>query len=303
MLSIKTWRISKYNHKYKKNRIKVLDFKSFVRFIIMTWMFILGVFVGRDVFPLHFETQEAQSQVVQLAQSIMNRSIVEDFEISYSNIDNFEFYNALKEDDIHLLEQEDLKLYQLSLKDLQKNSIYNIMAEKNLRQLVPNLKIDTKVSWQNRETASQNIQTQDIQNQNIQTQNVQTQNVQIRTIPKSENSSLNRKDQKTYSVVNPESEKETRLTLQLAAFKSPGPAIEMVNKLQKNGYPAYSTSINLPQKGVWYRVRVGAFIDKKQARRMSKKLSSKDIYSIIVPYSEDEQGFKIAKEKISQTKS
>jgi len=89
------------------------------------------------------------------------------------------------------------------------------------------------------------------------------------------------------------------VTLQTAALKNAHAAVEMAKKLKRMGYPAYTTSINLPQKGLWHRVRVGTFSSVQKARQMKDSLQTKNIDSIIVPFVRgDDYNFANAKDHI-----
>ncbi|MBC2696667.1 MAG: SPOR domain-containing protein [Desulfobacteraceae bacterium] len=58
---------------------------------------------------------------------------------------------------------------------------------------------------------------------------------------------------------------DKKLTIQVASLKDSKDADEMVAKLKKKGYPAYRISSNIPEKGIWHRVRIGYFKDKAEA--------------------------------------
>ena len=54
-------------------------------------------------------------------------------------------------------------------------------------------------------------------------------------------------------------------TVQVAAFKTAGDADKLVAKLKQKGFAAYSKFDKIPNKGIWYRVRVGEFKSKAEA--------------------------------------
>ena len=55
------------------------------------------------------------------------------------------------------------------------------------------------------------------------------------------------------------------LTIQAAALKNRSEADELVRKLKQKGYPAYKTVGAVPNKGVWFRVRIGEYSSKEAA--------------------------------------
>jgi cell division protein FtsN len=75
---------------------------------------------------------------------------------------------------------------------------------------------------------------------------------------------------------------DKKLTIQVASFKDSKDADEMVAKLKKKGYPAYRTSSNIPEKGIWHRVRIGFFKDKAEAGSTLNKLKKEKFKAILV---------------------
>ena len=66
-----------------------------------------------------------------------------------------------------------------------------------------------------------------------------------------------------------------RFTLQAGAYKSKAEADQMLKKLQAEGYRPYVVAANIPKKGVWYRVRLGAFASWKDALQAKAKFEDK----------------------------
>ena len=75
---------------------------------------------------------------------------------------------------------------------------------------------------------------------------------------------------------------ETVLTIQVASFKNKKDADLMVSRMKKKGYRAYRALGIIPGKGVWYRVRVGHFNSKQEARKIVARLEKENIKPIIV---------------------
>jgi cell division protein FtsN len=73
-----------------------------------------------------------------------------------------------------------------------------------------------------------------------------------------------------------------RLAVQVASTKDPKSADEMVKKLQQKGYPAFSTKADIPEKGTWYRVRVGYFNDNIEAESIRQQLLKDKFEGIVV---------------------
>ena len=77
-------------------------------------------------------------------------------------------------------------------------------------------------------------------------------------------------------------ETDKKLTIQVASLKDSKDADEMVARLKKKGYPAYRTSSNIPEKGIWHRVRIGFFKDKAEAGSTLDKLKKEKYGPILV---------------------
>jgi DedD protein len=56
-----------------------------------------------------------------------------------------------------------------------------------------------------------------------------------------------------------------KLTIQVASMKDAEAAQGIVAKLKKDGYPAYLSRHVAAGKGIWFRVRIGQYMDKSQA--------------------------------------
>ncbi len=71
-------------------------------------------------------------------------------------------------------------------------------------------------------------------------------------------------------------------TIQIAAYQEKGMAEADVKKLKKLGYAAFIVSSDLPDKGTWYRVRLGSFAKKGAAERLQGQLRTKEGISSFV---------------------
>ena len=58
---------------------------------------------------------------------------------------------------------------------------------------------------------------------------------------------------------------KARFTIQVASLRDQTAANRMINKLKRAGHPAYQTVSPPGSKGIWYRVRVGAYETRKAA--------------------------------------
>jgi cell division septation protein DedD len=63
-----------------------------------------------------------------------------------------------------------------------------------------------------------------------------------------------------------------KYTVQLAASQSRTDALQLASRASATGQKVYIVEAKLPGKGVWYRVRVGAFRDKPAAERFRRDI-------------------------------
>ncbi len=71
-------------------------------------------------------------------------------------------------------------------------------------------------------------------------------------------------------------------TIQVASTKDEASADRMVVKLRMKGYPAYQSRADIPEKGIWYRVRVGPYAKRQIAEPVLKRLKSEKLDGFIV---------------------
>ena len=77
-------------------------------------------------------------------------------------------------------------------------------------------------------------------------------------------------------------ETTAKLTIQVASMKDGAAAERVVANLKKDGYPAYLSRIVIPDKGLWFRVRVGRYQDRDQAAADMKRLTREQKKPILV---------------------
>jgi cell division septation protein DedD len=73
------------------------------------------------------------------------------------------------------------------------------------------------------------------------------------------------------------------LTVQIAAVKSEEEARRLLERLRQRGYAAYVEAIAIPDKGTWYRVRMGEFPSKEFARSTIDRLQKDGFKPDVVP--------------------
>ena len=73
-----------------------------------------------------------------------------------------------------------------------------------------------------------------------------------------------------------------RFTIQVGSFKEAGSANRLVSQLRSKGHSAYQLRTEVPGKGIWYRVRVGAFDSRSAAESSLAKLNGDKIKGMVV---------------------
>ncbi len=72
------------------------------------------------------------------------------------------------------------------------------------------------------------------------------------------------------------------LAVQVASTKDAASAEELVKKLTKLGYAGFSTMAEIPNRGTWYRVKVGPYRTKAEAEQMRRELTKDNFKGIVV---------------------
>ena len=67
-----------------------------------------------------------------------------------------------------------------------------------------------------------------------------------------------------------------RYTIQISAYQEKEMAEEDVKKMKTHGYAAFIVSYAVPDKGTWYRVRLGSFPNRAAAEKLLKQLQAKE---------------------------
>ena len=91
-----------------------------------------------------------------------------------------------------------------------------------------------------------------------------------------------KKKKKTPAAVTQKKSSGPVYTIQAAAVKKMEDADRLVAKLKKKGYPAYRAIGKVPEKGIWFRVRIGKYQSRSEAQKTQQKLRKLGLKPIIV---------------------
>ena len=207
-------------------------------FFVCAWMFAIGVLVGRGTSPLKFDINELQKKLQIATQDLKKKEQRQTREKPDSGKDKaeFGFYEELKKN------RED--------------------AEISARPSPPPIGIKKDPPAQ-KSSYSKKI------SMKRQTKTIKQGTEQVKSPAKE---SVGKSGPRA-SPPPKKAEPVTKpYTIQVAAFKAAGDANEMVAKLKQKGFAAYLKFDKIPNKGIWYRVRVGEYNNKAEAGSTLAKL-------------------------------
>jgi cell division protein FtsN len=72
------------------------------------------------------------------------------------------------------------------------------------------------------------------------------------------------------------------LSIQVASLQEADRADQMVQGLRAQGFAAYTSTVTIPGKGVWYRIRVGSFQRREDAAATLQGLKARGLNPIVV---------------------
>jgi DedD protein len=247
----------------KKNRKKDLEFKKpfivltrrkiagwfFIIFFLCAWMFILGILVGRGTAPVKFDIAAIEQKLAGSAKTDsagQPQMPGQKDDLTVKDKTKLDFYEALKEN------REDVKT-----PALQQPKAVEGKPEEPLEKAAAEKPAADK-------TASQDTAPQESK---------------PAAIPQKK--ALKEEREKAAAVEKINTAGPT-YTIQAASVKDPKDADRLVEKLKKAGYPAYRVIGKIPGKGVWFRVRIGTYRGKAEARAVMDKLKKDGLEPILV---------------------
>ena len=223
---------------------------GWVVLIFLSWagMFVLGVLVGRGTAPIKFDLEKLQSKLTHPAQKekAENLGAASKDRVVVKDKTKLGFYERLPEDQKDITVSEPGK----PAEDKQKSKPAVQQKTSDARSKKPAPKVVAK--------------------------KVQPQ----KPAPKPE-----KKEQKKVSTAD--TKKTTTptgavYTVQAASFKNAKDADQLVAKLKQKGFPAYRTLGKVPQKGIWFRIRIGKYNSRAEAKKTLNKLKKLGLKPIIV---------------------
>ncbi|MCG6894114.1 MAG: SPOR domain-containing protein [Desulfobacteraceae bacterium] len=214
-------------------------------------MFVVGILVGRGTAPVRFDIQALQKELAELRQQVMQRELRQ-AKLNRRPIETkaeLDFYEALKEEDIG----EDVALHPPA----QQEPVPPKAVEPETKTASPPPPARSVAETPARAPAKP------------EPSRPQPEPEEVAALPKGA------ERQKAHTGLP--------LTVQVASMREWGAAADTVALLKRRGFPAYLVEVRLPEKGTWYRVRVGSFPDAASASDTIARLKGERFEGIIVP--------------------
>ena len=237
----------------------------FVLFFIVVWMFVLGVFVGRDSAPVKFDTRKFQKRLANIASEY-------ETEHKSSEETDIQFYEALQKpksapEAENLSDQQNSITRSIVASTIEKKNRANTENEESLEtKAEPKKKIVLKLSKKSMTKAKQAVSKKEKPASGF------GEFAKSVSVP---NKKLSGKEKP------PKTNIKDQYTIQIAAYRDIAGAVEKISSLKVKGHIAYKT-LGKVQTEIWHRVRVGQFPDTETARKYLRELKQDNINGIII---------------------
>ena len=220
-----------------------------VVFILCAWMFVIGVLVGRGTAPVKFDIDSLQNKLAASRQDLKRKQ--EGRTRGETGIvkdkTKLDFYEALPEnrEDTKIEEKKSTRVISKKVEPVPEKKPAKTTEERATKKSTPKKETAEKAGPAKKEPAKR--------------------------LPKQPVAS--KSEAKTSGKV---------YTVQVAALKAAKDADRLVAQLKKKGYPAYRTISKVQGKGIWFRVRVGKYNSRADARITLQKLKKAGMKPIVV---------------------
>jgi len=210
-----------------------------VIFILCAWMFVVGVLVGRGTAPVKFKVDGLQSKLEISRQDFKDRqkSPARSESDMVKDKSKLDFYEALPED------REDTKI-----------------DKKKPNPVISKKVVPAPVTKPSKTTGEKTVKESAPKKESV------------KKVAPAKKESTKHKTKQAIASKSQTQPSGKGYTVQVAAVKVEKDANGLVEKLKKNGYPAYRTITKIEGKGIWFRVRVGKYKSKAEALKMQQRL-------------------------------
>ncbi len=239
-----------------KDKIRAFEWGRYITiFLISAWMFILGVLVGRGTAPIKFDIKKLSREIETLREADIKKQkapveVVTDEEKTKKTLG---FYEELK------------KSEPAPVPPVKPRSSTVSSQEKPLKKKT------------NSAQTSPQVKKEPVPKAPSKSQKKQAKSPEKK--PKSKPTTAVVSSVKPTAVP---SSKSKGVTIQVASLKELSDADALVNKLKAKGYPAYKTIAVVPDKGIWFRIRVGNYSSREATNSMVGRLKKDGFRPMIV---------------------
>ena len=213
---------------------------------VATWMFVLGILVGRGIAPVNLETESLEQELAELKALVLKKEqakVEKQAAGKGSDKPQLGFYEALKD-------PKDEKRYKTPVAPKPKP------ATKPRPVVKPVPKPPPKPAAAEKKAPA------------------------AKPVPAAAQKPAPKPAPAPAPAVA--AAKKGRYAIQVSAVKDVNSAAKLVDRLRKKGYRAYQIRSEVPGKGVWYRVRVGAYESRDAAGATLKKLRADRFGGMII---------------------
>ncbi len=233
--------------------------------IVCSWMFVLGILVGRGTAPVQFDVDKLKKDLVDELKAAVEKEKEEKKAAEAT----------ASSDPASPDGKQSLGFYE-DLKSIKEPQEHINMGEAPKQEILP-LKVPQK------EASVQEVPVKEIQAKESKIKEIQEKvpktgkRIDKTAVPAETNQLKIRKPALPEIAV-----KDSVYTIQVAAVKDMKSAEKLMSDLVKKGYQTYISSGEVPGKGTWHRVRIGGFRERSEAENILSDLGKDKIKGIIV---------------------
>jgi cell division septation protein DedD len=214
------------------------------------WMFVLGIFVGRETVPVRFDIEKLQNELAALKERVIKK------ELDQYNIDSNTDVTKTK-----------MKFYETLKKTGKEERLKNNVVKQQ------------KKSFPENAASAQEIKTP---SKTLDSARKEEKSGLKKLSQSNPNAAASPTANHARGSDQGPDQADKNFTIQVASLRDSRDADKLVNKLKKGGYPAYRSIGKIPGKGIWFRVRVGYFKNRTEAGLTLKRLKKEKLKAVIV---------------------
>ena len=225
--------------------------------LISAWMFVLGILVGRGTAPVKFDIEKLSRELEELRAADIKKQMapVEVEADEEKTKTTLGFYEELKKSDPVSITPEKPRR-DLNTSQAKQQKVGGATTAKTATAVKKGP--DPKSSPSTKKAAATNAPEKK--------PDAETVAPEKGSVPSATESAANAKG----------------VTIQVASLKALNDADALVKKLKGKGYPAYKTIAVVPDKGIWFRIRVGSYSSREATTDTIGRLKKEGFRPMVV---------------------